>query len=349
MAAICGATRHRAPFESNATIESIVVVARRAHEEEREMGTPWQHRDVVILSGGQSSERAVSLKTGLAIEHALVCAGVRPRLVDLTPDLVSALGTRRPDVVAIALHGCPGEDGTVQGLLELLDIPYTGSGVLASALAMDKLRSKQVFRACGVPTPDWVVLSEHNPTLPESFGGACFVKPTLEGSSVGVSLVENVDQLAEAVARSRRGRGAVLAERRIEGRELTVGLFGDRCLGTIEVSPATAFYDYDAKYQSTETRYAAPKDIAVDVQEDVERVARLAYAALGCRGVARVDVMLDASSRPWVLEVNTIPGMTETSLIPKMAAEAGLPFPAFACELLDGATTDKRACGRGAP
>ena len=303
------------------------------------MTIDWTTRRVALVCGGDSSEREVSLRTGAAFAEALRSVGVAPTVVDLRrgtlPDLIAA----RPDVVLIALHGRHGEDGALQGALELLGIPYTGSGVAASALAMDKVRSKCVFERFGVQTPSWTIVAPASECPPAPMDAPFVVKPALEGSSVGVTIVTDVAQWPDAWAAARGCRGDLLVEEFIAGRELTVGVFDGQPMGIVEIAPADGFYDYDAKYRRGDTRYLYPAPLSEPEAAAVCEQATRAFTALACRGVARVDIMLD-SRGPQVLEVNTIPGMTETSLVPKIAAGNGVPFAEFVTQLLDAATTD---------
>lgn len=302
----------------------------------------WKQSDVAVLMGGPSHEREVSLRTGAGCAAALRQLGYPVREIDLSDDAIRDLVLNRPQVVFVALHGTPGEDGTVQGLLELLRIPYTGSGVLASAVGMDKVRSKRMFEAVGVQTPRWTVADSsmtRAPWLP------CVVKPSLEGSSVGVSLVRDESEWSAAVTRCRAGRGLPLVEELIEGDELTVGLLDGELLGVVRIVANATFYDYDAKYQRNDTQYEVPARLDDALQADVVSAAQQAYRALGCRGVARVDVMLQGRA-PYVLEVNTIPGMTATSLVPKMAAAQGMAFPELCERILQAASTDAQSEGR---
>jgi len=299
----------------------------------------WKQSDVAVLMGGPSQEREVSLRTGAGCAAALRQVGYQVREIDLSDDAIRDLVLNRPQVVFVALHGTPGEDGTVQGLLELLGIPYTGSGVLASAVGMDKVRSKRMFEAVGVPTPRWTVAS---PTMVSAPWLPCVVKPSLEGSSVGVSLVRSESEWSAAVTRCRAGRGQPLVEELIEGDELTVGLLDGELLGVVRIVANATFYDYEAKYQRNDTQYEVPARLDDALQADVVRVAQEAYRALGCRGVARVDVMLRGRA-PYVLEVNTIPGMTATSLVPKMAAARGIAFTELCERILQAASTDARS------
>lgn len=307
----------------------------------------WKGKRVFVACGGESSEREVSLRTGKALASALAEAGVEAELMDVTRQTIGAFLAAQPDVVLVAMHGHLGEDGALQGLLEWMGVPYTGSGVLASALAMDKLRTKQVLVAHGIPTPAWEVWTEGQGDALPALGLPCVVKPSLDGSSVGISLVKQEADWPAAVQACRAARGAVLVEEMIVGRELTVAIRQGRAMGIIEVMPAEEFYNYEAKYQRGDTRYVFPAQLDEAQAGRVREVAERSYAAVGCRGVARVDVMLRQDGEPFVLEVNTIPGMTATSLVPKVAAGIGIPFPAFAVAMLEEATTDAAALGQG--
>lgn len=295
---------------------------------------------VVVLMGGTSNEREVSLATGRALHRALLDAGIDAVALDLDRAGIATLVGMSPRAAVLALHGVGGEDGTVQGLLELPGIPYTGSGVLASALAIDKVRAKQMFEAAGVPTPRWATVERAARELPAGWSLPVVIKPALEGSSVGVALVRDAADVGPAVEACAKHPGAVLVEELIEGRELTVGVFDDDVLGVVEVAAAEGFYDYEAKYRRGDTRYVVPAPLNEQEQASVVRAALEAYRVLGCRGVARVDVMLSADGAPLVLEVNTVPGMTATSLVPKLAEAKGMPFPAFVASMVDAATTD---------
>lgn len=300
----------------------------------------WIDHRVAVCFGGTSNERPISLKTGRAIADALEATGHDVHRIDLDRAGVRALVTLDPDVVFIALHGPGGEDGTLQGLLELLGVPYTGTGVLGSALALDKVASKRMFAARGVPTPAWSVLAPGSRMVPVGLSTPCVVKPALEGSSVGVSIVRSDEAFGAAVDACAKGRGEVLVEAFVDGRELSVGVFDGELLGIVEIDPADGFFDFAAKYERTDTRYQLPALLDDDERRRVEAAALAAYAAVEGRGVARVDVMLDADRGPMVLEVNTVPGMTARSLVPQMAAARGESFDAFVVRMLDAAALD---------
>jgi len=293
---------------------------------------------VGVLMGGLSSEREVSLNTGKGVLRALLERGYPAVGIDWTEgqDLMGLL--RGVDVVWNALHGTYGEDGCVQGLLECLKIPYTGSGVLASAAAMDKVMSKRLFDAAGIPTPEWTVIEDDGASSAGRFGWPLVVKPSREGSTVGVTIVQEAGQLAGAIAEARRCHGETMMERYIAGREASVAILDDEVLGSVEIRPRRAFYDYAAKYQSGDTEYLVPPTYADDVRAASEDAALRAYLALGCKGHARVGARIDEEGRPWVLEVNTLPGMTGTSLLPKIAAHRGMDYATLVERILASAT-----------
>lgn len=286
--------------------------------------------NVAVLMGGLSAEREVSLKTGAAIAAALQRSGYRVVPLDVTREVARDLRRRRIGAAFIALHGRGGEDGTMQGLLETMGIPYTGSGVLASALAMDKKHSKWVFTRNRLPHAPFTVLDRE---ALAAKGWPCgklspplVVKPTCEGSTIGISIVRRKGDLKKALRSALRYGDEVLVEQFISGRELTVGVLGDRALEVVEIVAVGGFYDYKAKYRSGTTRYLVPAALEPSARKRLQRLALAAHAALGCRGASRVDFRLRRDGRPFLLEVNTIPGMTETSLLPKAAAAEGMSF-----------------------
>ncbi len=300
---------------------------------------PFAGQRIAVVMGGLSAEREVSLNTGAGVLAALLERQWDAVGVDWKPDtnLAELIGTAQPAAVWNALHGTFGEDGAVQGLCACLGIPCTGSGILASALAMDKVMSKRIFESNEIPTPAWQVLPHDGPadgsdaaklaarTMP------CVVKPADEGSSVGVSIVRDRAELAGAIAAARAFHGPVIVEDYIAGTEVFVGILNDRVLGSVEVRPASGFYDYDAKYKRTDTRYLLPPELSADVIAVCERKALAAYRALGCSGHARPDLRIATDDHVYVLEVNTLPGMTKTSLLPKIAQRAGIDY-ATLCE-----------------
>jgi len=300
----------------------------------------FRDKRIGVLLGGLSSEREVSLLTGAGVAAGLTEAGYTVVAIDWTAgtSLATLLADAHIDVVWNALHGTYGEDGAVQGLCTCLGIPCTGSGILASALAMDKVASKRIFESHGIPTPRWRLLPKDGPADgsdgPDAladWGLPLIVKPADEGSSVGVSLVEEAGQIAAAVALARQHHGPVLVEDYIAGTEVFVGIVDGEILGSVEVRPAGKFYDYEAKYHRTDTRYLLPPELPADVLARTEQHALAAYRALDCRGHSRADLRIDRDGHAFVLEVNTLPGMTATSLLPKIAKRAGLSYAAL-CE-----------------
>ncbi len=290
-------------------------------------------KKVAVLLGGWSAEREVSLDSGRACIEALEGGPYRVVPIDVDRDIARVLQAVRPDVALNALHGRFGEDGTVQGLLELLGIPYTHSGVLASALAMHKEKAKAVLRAAGVPVPEGIVVSRREVAERHVMPPPYVVKPVNEGSSVGVVIVrEDRGHPPQELGREDWPFGEfVLVEKFIPGRELTCAVMGERALGVIDIRPATGlFYDYDAKYAAGGSIHILPADLKPNVYQQVQELALTAHQALGCRGVSRTDLRYDdtpgGSGELVVLEVNTQPGMTATSLMPEMAAHAGHAF-----------------------
>lgn len=309
---------------------------------------PFVGKRIAVVMGGLSAEREVSLNTGAGVIAALLERGWDAVAIDWTEgtSLPQLLADARAEVVWNALHGTWGEDGAVQGLCACLRLPCTGSGVLASALAMDKVMAKRVFESNGVPTPRWILLPHDGPADGTDADAAlaawpmpCIVKPAYEGSSVGVSLVEERAQLAPAVAAARRFHGPVIVEDYIAGTEVFVGILNGAVLGSVEVQPKTKFYDYEAKYKRTDTRYLIPPELPRPVVTHAEDLALAAYRALGCSGHARPDLRINAAGEAFVLEVNTLPGMTATSLLPKIAKSIGMDYATLCEQILASATT----------
>ncbi len=300
-----------------------------------ELGT----KRIGVLLGGLSSEREVSLRTGNAVVTALAGKGYDVRAIDVGKDVATVLSQEPIDVAFIALHGQYGEDGCIQGLLESMFIPYTGSGVLASAAAMDKVFTKRVFHYENIPIADHVVFKKGESVAVDRvpFGLPCVVKPSREGSSVGVSIVKDEGELDAAVALARRHAGDVLVEQYVRGREINVAVLFGEPLGAIEIRPSREFYDYVAKYTPGMTQYLYPAPLPPDVYHQVLAMGARAHAALGCDGASRVDLIVTEAGMI-VLEVNTLPGMTATSLLPKIAAGQGLDFPSLCERLLLGAS-----------
>ncbi|HLT05000.1 MAG TPA: D-alanine--D-alanine ligase [Pseudomonas sp.] len=291
---------------------------------------------VAVLYGGRSAEREVSLKSGAAVLRALLDAGVNAFGIDVGDDLLARLHGERIDRAFIVLHGRGGEDGSMQGLLECLDIPYTGSGVLASALAMDKLRTKQVWQSLGLPTPRHAALAsvEDCHAAAAELGFPLIVKPAHEGSSIGMAKVDSVEALIEAWREASRFDSQVLVEQWIQGPEFTIAMLRDEVLPPIALGTPNTFYDYEAKYLSDDTQYRIPCGLGAEKEAELRELTARACAAVGTRGWARADVMQDADGRFWLLEVNTVPGMTDHSLVPMAARAAGLDFQQLVLAIL---------------
>ena len=292
---------------------------------------------VAVLLGGRSAEREVSLRSGTMVLGALRNRGVDAHPFDPQQHDLAALIAEKFDRVFIALHGRYGEDGTIQGALELLGIPYTGSGVLASALAMDKWRTKLVWQAAGIPTPRYELLTAETEltAVVARLGLPLMVKPANEGSSIGMSKVRVGAGLEEAYALAANYDSVVLAEQFIEGIELTAAVLGGEALPLIKLETPREFYDYEAKYSAKDTRYIIPCGLAAGAEAAVRRQVLAAFGALGCRGWGRVDLMLDAAGKPWFIEVNTSPGMTDHSLVPMAARHTGLSFEDLVLRILE--------------
>lgn len=295
-----------------------------------------------VLMGGVSAEREISLKTGEAIENALRERGYDVCPIDVGYDIATRIASEQIAIAFIALHGRLGEDGTIQGMLEMTRIPYTGSGVLASALSMDKIMSKRIFGAQAIPTPGFRVLerTEEISAALETINLPLpiVVKPASEGSTIGVSIVRNRSDLARAIEHARQYDRRVLLEEYITGKEITLGVLNGQPLPIIEILPKGGFYDYRAKYTKGETEYILPPRMPRKAQKEAAMVGLQAYNALGCEGCARVDMMADEKGNPFVLEVNTMPGMTETSLVPKAARFSGIEFPELVERILMAAS-----------
>lgn len=304
---------------------------RRAVEDARDFGR------VAVMLGGFSSEREVSLNTGNAVLAALRSRGIDAQAWDPAEQDLTRFAAAGFDRVWIALHGTGGEDGALQGALEWLDTPYTGSGVMASAIAMDKIRSKHLFNACGIPTPDYAVIRHRADAViaAEDFGFPLILKPIGEGSSVGMSKVFEAKELAAAVDLALDYGGVALAERCIIGDEMTVGVLQGEALPTIRIETPRVFYDYRAKYESDRTAYHCPGTTDAETEKRYAELAVAAFAELGCTGWGRVDFMTGNDGQPQVLEVNTVPGMTNHSLVPMAARQAGIDFEELCWRILE--------------
>ena len=294
---------------------------------------------VAVMLGGTSAERPVSLNSGAAVLASLEKQGVNVHAFDPANRNLGDLITGEFDRVFIALHGRYGEDGCMQGALELLGIPYTGSGVMASAIGMDKWRTKLLWRAAGLPTADWEILTASSDfaTAEKRLGMPIFVKPAREGSSIGMTKVNEFGQLRDAYERAAEHDSLVLAERFIDGGEFTVGILGDTALPLIRLEPAKdkEFYDFEAKYLRNDTQYQCPAGLLDSQEMALRQLALDAFRLIGGRGWGRVDIMLDSLGNPYLLEANTSPGMTDHSLVPMAARVAGLSFDTLCLQILE--------------
>lgn len=299
---------------------------------------------VGVLYGGHSAEREVSLMSGQGVYDALRSEGVDAHLFDSGKQSLADLAVAGFDRVFIALHGRYGEDGTVQGALELLGLPYTGSGPLASSLAMDKIMTKKIWMHEGLPTPRYVALDQDSELddVARQLGLPLIVKPPHEGSTLGLTRVEHIDDFAAAYALSAQYDAVVMAEQFIAGRELTVPVLGRgaqaRALPIIEIKAPGGNYDYEHKYISDATQYICPAELDAGLTASIQRLAEQAYVTLGCEGWGRADFMLDESGQPWLLEMNTSPGMTSHSLVPMSAAAVGMSYAQLCLAILSDAS-----------
>jgi D-alanine-D-alanine ligase len=317
-----------------------------------------QSRKIGVLLGGMSSEREVSLQTGDAVVAALRKRGHKVVPIYVDRDVDVAVRQEQIDVAFLALHGRWGEDGCIQGMLEVLGIPYTGSDVLASALAMHKVKAKELLRLHNLPTPAYYTLSGGPPCEPLAladeelaglhgdFGFPCVVKPAREGSSVGVAICRALDELRPAVERALRFDDEILVERYLAGKEVSVAVLEDRALGAVEIAPHEGFYDYKNKYTRGATDYYVPPRVSPERYRGILTQALRAHLALGCSGATRVDMIVSDSGNESILEVNTLPGLTPTSLVPKIADAAGISFGELCEMILAGARLATRR-GRG--
>lgn len=312
------------------------------------------NKRIGVLMGGQSAEREVSLRSGKAIYNALKGLGYDVVAIDVGHDISNILKRKKIEIAFIALHGGYGENGGVQGMLEVLGIPYTGSGVLASALSMDKEASKKIFLYQKIPVPSFAVIShqslargQKSKTIDYQLSTINFrmpwvVKPATEGSSIGVSIVREERHIRPAVEKALSLSDRVIIEKYIQGKEVHIGILSGKVLGGVEVKPSLEFYNYEAKYTAGMTEYILPPEINSKVYEKAKEIALNAHIALGCGGATRVDLKINGKGNPYVLEVNTIPGMTETSLLPKIAKQAGMDFPDLIEEILRGAVDESK-------
>jgi D-alanine-D-alanine ligase len=303
-------------------------------------------KHVAVLMGGWSAEREVSLNSGKACADAAERKGYRVTRVDVQRDVATVLSALKPDAALNVLHGRPGEDGTLQGMLEVIGIPYSHSGVLASSLAMQKDLAKIMLKAAGVPVPDGIVVSRHDAAKKHLLERPYVIKPIAEGSSVGVFIVQaDHKHPPQELTRGDWTFGdTVLLEPYIAGKELTSAVIGDKAFGVIEIVPTVRFYDYEAKYAPGGSKHLLPAPIPADIYEECRRLSLAAHRALGCRGVTRSDFRWDDSKGMAglaCLEVNTQPGMTGTSLVPEMAQHAGMSFPELAAWMVEDASLNR--------
>lgn len=301
---------------------------------------------VGVLMGGRSSERQVSLDSGAGVLAALRGRGIDAEPIDGLSPLIEALTTRRIDRVFNVLHGCDGEDGVVQGLLAAFGVPCTGSGVLASALTMDKAMTKRLFDAAGLRTCIWGLAQtpDEAEAVLSRLGLPLIAKPVAEGSTVGVARITEAARLQEAYAQA-RVHGPVLLERLVHGHECTVAVLEGQALPPIRIVPEGGFYDYHAKYIADSTGYLIPTGLGPAVDSELSRLAEAAFVTTGCAGWARVDFMVDGDGQPWLLEINTVPGMTSHSLVPKAAAAVGIDYAELCWRILEMSVDSRRIAG----
>lgn len=294
---------------------------------------------VAVLMGGYSGEREISLKSGAAVLNALQASGVNAVGIDVDVDIFNKLTDENFDRVFIALHGCGGEDGAIQGGLEMIKLPYTGSGVMSSGICMNKLMTKQVWASADVATPDFVYIEDVTEfdAIKSKLGSVFVVKPSLEGSSLGIHKISNQEEFDYAVNDARQFQGRLMAEKWIDGEEYTVGVLNDEALPVIKLETPHDFYDYEAKYQANDTQYILPCGLPEHQEKQLQQQALKAFNVTGASGWGRVDVMLDQQQQPWFLEVNTVPGMTDHSLVPMAAAHVGINFEHLVLKILDTA------------
>ena len=304
----------------------------------------YTNKTIGVLMGGMSSEREISLRSGANVFRALQSLGLRAVQIDVGRDIASRLVSEKIDIAFIALHGTYGEDGCIQGLLEILGIPYTGSGVAASAIAMDKMLTKKIWSMSGVPVPVSVEIDAAHPdtsirAVGEKLGYPVVLKPISEGSSVGVELVKSQDELRAHIAEYSRKYRYSFAEQYISGKELTVGILDDgvsvTALPILELRPKNEFYDFEAKYTKGMTDFVIPAEIPAEAAKNIQDTTKLAFSELGLKGFARIDVMLEPGGDFYYLEANSLPGLTDTSDIPAMAREVGMDMPQLAKKILD--------------
>jgi D-alanine-D-alanine ligase len=293
-----------------------------------------KNKKIAVLYGGLSAEREISILTGKAVLRALKKLGFNAVGIDVDRDVASNLKKNKIDFAFISLHGQWGEDGTIQGMLDIMGIPYSGDGVLANAIAINKVYSKFIFDANKVPTPLWGIVDKNSGTKTKmSF--PVVIKPSNQGSAIGISIAKNPKEMAAGLREAFKYDSEILIEKYIPGTEVTVGILGGKVLPVIEIVPQGHFYDFKSKYEPGCSKHIIPPRLPEKVIEKVKETALAAFKAVGCKVLGRVDLIIDRSGKPWVLEINTIPGMTETSLLPDAAREAGLDFNALVLKILE--------------
>jgi len=303
-----------------------------------------------VLMGGPSPERKISLKTGKAVLKGLLAKGYQALGIEVDRSLATSLLKKKIEVAFVALHGPWGEDGSMQGLLEMLGIPYTGSGVLSSALAMNKVMAKKIFHYHNLPTPKFQVINYEDSLSEVTINPPLVVKPASGGSTIGTTIVKSKKEIEEALKKAAEYDQEILVEKYIEGRDITVGILDGKHLPVIEIVPKSGFYDYEAKYVPGKSEYIVPARLPSEITKKANKLGEAAYRVLKCSGAARVDFRLDKKGRLLILEVNTIPGLTETSLLPMAAVEAGIDFPTLierillSARLHIGSKMSRRGC-----
>ncbi len=295
-----------------------------------------QFGKVAVLMGGPSAEREISLKSGAAILQALLAKNIQADAIDVSQDVFQQLRQGGYNVAFIALHGPLGEDGSIQGGLEVIGLPYSGSGVMASSICMSKVMTKQIWQGCGISTPTYMVLNDtlDEDKLLKQIGLPMIFKPVSQGSSIGMSKVDTKQNIRRAWEEARKFEETVIVEKWIAGREYTVAILNDRALPIIRLETPNSFYDYEAKYQASDTQYHCPCGLPEGIETEMQQQALRAFKATGATGWGRVDVMLDADSHAWFLEVNTVPGMTDHSLVPMAAKADGIDFNDLVVKIL---------------
>lgn len=297
-------------------------------------------KKIGVLYGGMSAEREISLSSGKAVLKALKDLKLNAIGIDAGKNLPEQLKKNKIDFAYIVLHGNFGEDGTVQGLLEIMGIPYTGCGVLASAIAMDKIYTKRILNSMKLPTPAWSMAVKDSNSIKKEDGFAALkfpvvVKPATQGSAIGINIVNNKKELSSAFETAFKYDSKVIVEEYIKGTEITAGVLGNTALPVVEIVPANKFYDFDSKYKVGKSQHLIPPRLSAKTIKNIQELALKTFEALGCRAVARIDMIIDKNNKPWILEANTIPGMTETSLLPDEARAAGMSFNELVLKIIE--------------